>query len=99
MKLTERQLAAMYEYGIPEYMHDGIQMYYEHGIPPGGFLCAVIDNDLKAACGKADSTNIRCLQAYATWFYNQAPSGTWGFPGAVDKWIERFHSESDRDTA
>ena len=92
MKLTNEQKEAMHECGIPDYMHGGIVRYYENGIPPGGFLCAVIDNDLRDACGKADDTNRQCLFNYIRWFYNHAPSGTWGYPGAVNDWCKKVQA-------
>ena len=77
--------------GIPGYMHGGIIRFYEDGIPPGGFLTAVIDNDLKTALAKADDTNQQLLREYVMWFYNYAPSGTWGYTGATDKYLKQFH--------
>jgi len=99
MKLDERQKAKMFEYGIPERMHSGIRLYYENGIEPGDFLCAVINNDLSGAIDRADDQNARCLKAYVMWFYNQAPSGSWGSAGAVGRWITKFHEEHDTENA
>jgi hypothetical protein len=79
--------------GIPEYMHGGIIRFYENGIPPGGFLIAVIDNDLREACARADDTNRHRLFEYMAWFYNSAPSGTWGYQGAVNQYLKWFHGE------
>lgn len=90
MKLTKESKDAMFEHGIPEYMHDAIIRFYENGFPPGSFLSAVIDNDLKDACGRADDTNRHCLFNYIMWFYNEAPNGTWGFSGATSKWCKQF---------
>ena len=87
MKLTEKQIAKMSEYGIPERMQGGIIRYYENRLPPGDFLTAVINNDLKEAVGRADSENKVLLHAYIMWFYNQAPGGSWGYAGASDKWL------------
>ena len=95
MKLTERQIEKMSEHGIPAYMHDGLIFYYENGIPPGSFLTAVINNDLKEACTRADDINRHCLFNYIMWFYNEAPAGSWGYAGAVDKWIESFKDEGE----
>ena len=86
-EITPSSVAKMHEYGIPEYMQDAIIRYYENGIPPGDFLGAVIDNDLKKAIERADDVNVNCLKAYVMWFYNQAPSGSWGHAGAVKDWL------------
>ncbi len=93
MILTKESKVAMTTCGIPGYMHSGIIGYYENGWQPGGFLSAVINNDLKEATGRADSTNIDCLKNYVMWFYDHAPSGTWGYSTAVLDWIERFKKE------
>ena len=93
MKLTEDSIQAMNECGIPEYMRGGIMRFYEHGLPPGDFLSAVINNDLKEAVGRADDTNKHLLGNYITWFYNHAHSGSWGFTGAVEKWCKSVHEE------
>ncbi len=90
MKLTKESKDAMFEHGIPEHMHDAIIRFYENGFSPGDFLSAVIDNDLREAIGRADSTNIERLKNYFMWFCNHAPSGTWGFSGATSKWCKQF---------
>jgi hypothetical protein len=72
---------------IPERMMDGINLYVEHGIPPGDFLCAVITNDLSEACGRADDENIDNLPAYVAYFYNEAPSLCWGSVEKMQAWI------------
>ena len=101
MKLSQRQIDKMTEYGIPSHMHGGIIRYYENGIEPGGFLCAVINNDLHGALGQADDTNINCLKAYGMWFYNQAPIGSYGQPDSVKKWCnpDRLECERKEDEA
>ena len=81
------------KYRIPQYMHGGIIRYYENGISPGGFLCAVINNDLSGAVIRADHTNILLLPSYASWFDNEAPPGTHGYPGAVDDYLKAFRAK------
>ena len=93
MKLSDQQKAKMSEYGIPSYMHGALTRYYENGLGPGNFLTAVINNDLSEAVGRADEANVVALKAYVMWFYNQAPMGSWGSPGAAEKWIENFEKE------
>jgi len=94
VKLSDKAKAKMHEYGIPDYMHDVIIRYYERGIPPGHFLTAVIDNDLRGAIERADDTNVMALKAYVMWFYNQAPSGSWGKAGSVARWVKAFEESS-----
>lgn len=71
---------------LPEHMRDGMYRWIEHGIKPGGFGVAVLENDLVGAFGRADMTNIRCMKDWANWLYNRAPADCWGSKAAVNKW-------------
>lgn len=77
------------DFEIPEYMMAGLLRYIEHGIPPGSFLEAVLENDLKAAVGRADDINMRNIPAYIGYLYNEAPRGCWGSPKIVEAWINQ----------
>lgn len=83
-------------YEIPDYMMPGLTRYVEQGIEPGSFLYAVLCNDLKDACGRADENNLANLPAYAAWIYNEAPAQCHGSPERVQAWIESF--EQARET-
>jgi hypothetical protein len=74
-----------------------INRYVERGIPTGGFLQAVIDNDLAKACGKADQNNMQILPAIVAYLYNECPSGCWGRSGAFMDWIERKFYEKEEN--
>lgn len=69
-----------------EHMRGAVKRWIENGIPPGSFLSAVIRNDLKDACGRADDENRRALWQIVAWFYNEAPVGSWGSPDALKSW-------------
>lgn len=58
---------------IPEHTRSGIMQYVEHGIQPGGFLTAVLSNDLYNATGRADRENLAALPAIVMWFANHCP--------------------------
>lgn len=73
---------------IPHYMHEGLIQYLEHHTPPGQFLSAVISNDLREACERADDTNIHLLHVYIAFLYNHAPIGSWGSPKAFKSWVK-----------
>jgi hypothetical protein len=72
---------------IPERMRGGISRYIDKGIPPGDFLTAVISNDLREACGRADDENRYLLWDYMVFFYNEAPSESWGSPEKMKAWV------------
>jgi hypothetical protein len=71
---------------IPEYMRDGLRRWILYGIPPGDFLCAVLQNDLREACARADDTNRHLLFNYMAFLYNHAPQGSWGGPISFQSW-------------
>lgn len=73
--------------GVPEHLHDGIVNYLVHRIPPGHFLGAVVSNDLVEAIGRADENSLRGLRAIVAFFYNDAPSTSWGSPVKVSAWL------------
>jgi len=50
-----------------------IQKWYYEDYPLGGFLAAIVRNDLMDAIRRADGVNIRALRMYA-WFL------TWNLP-------------------
>lgn len=74
---------------IPEHMRGGMLRWIEHGIYPGDFLIAVLENNLRDAVGFADEINIHRLPDYVRYLYNDAPSGCWGGPGNVRAWHEQ----------
>lgn len=76
------------EYGLPDYMWDGIWNWIWHGHPPGHFLTALLRNDFIGVCNRADTTNIALLREYAMFLYNAAPHGCYGGPPEWDRWIE-----------
>jgi hypothetical protein len=86
--MTEEYLyRSLKEAGVPEHDHCGIVRYVLHGIEPGGFLTAVITNNLKESMGKADLENRRALFNIVSWFYNHAPADCWGSAARMSAWI------------
>jgi len=90
---------SFHEFHIPPHMMDGLTRYIEHGIAPGGFLTAVLENNLREACARADDINIRNLPAYIAYLYNDAPSACWGSPEKVDAWVANFRDPRDGSAA
>lgn len=73
---------------IPPHMQEAIRRYVVQGLKPGGFLCAVIQNDLKMAVFQADDVNEPLIPLYVRWFYNHAPSACSGSPDHMQKWLD-----------
>lgn len=81
---------------VPPSMLPGIVRYFEHGILPGEFWQAVLRNDLRDACGRADDFNLRNLPAFVSYLYNVAPGNSWGSPEKVEAWVARFQPKGDK---
>jgi len=81
--------------GIPERMRGAIVRYIFEGSIPGGFLKAIITNDLKNAVGRADDENLAILNRYIVFFYNHAPAGCWGGPEQFENWVKRFNKKEE----
>lgn len=78
---------------LPKRLRSGAKRYIEQGIKPGGFLTAVIQNNLKEAVGKADDEMIRVIPSIVGWFYNEAPYDCWGSKNDMRKWIQLKDAE------
>ncbi len=72
---------------LPDHMRRAVERYVLHGIPPGHFLTAVVENNLRSAVERADSTNVDLLPAYVRFFHTSAPADCWGSPQRVKDWI------------
>lgn len=74
---------------LPVHMVQGAKNYIEDGIPPGGFLTAVLENDLVGSFATADGVNQEAMFTWAEFLHNEAPIAAWGSREAVLRWIER----------
>ena len=78
---------------IPERLHDGLTNYLEHHVPCGDFLTAILENDLREACGRADDENMWLIPVIVAYLYNEAPSTSWGSLGKVRDWLAKYVDE------
>ena len=72
-----------------EDIKETLDRYVNHQIPTGGFLQAVLENDLKEACARADDINRYRLFEIVQYCYNEIPSICWGTPEKVSKWLNK----------
>lgn len=74
---------------IPAHMMASLLAYTDPNKrqPVGDFLRAVLCNNFKEACARADVVNLCILPVYATWLYNEAPAACWGSLSKVDAWL------------
>lgn len=79
--------AACLRRGVPEHLVSGIVHYLVNRIEPGGFLLAVLSNDLMGAFGRADEQSRWGMPSLVTFIYNDIPSTAWGSPEKVRRWL------------
>ncbi len=84
---------------IPEHMREGIEAYVERGRPPGGFLRAVLTNDLHSAVQRADHINVNLLPDYVRFLYWEVPGNCWGSPENVKAWLAAKQAEREEARA
>ena len=78
---------------LPPHLQGGVQRYIEQGIPPGGFLTAVITNDLFLAISHADNISLAALPEIVRFFYNETPTMCWGTEEKMKAWIKTGHKK------
>jgi len=78
------------DYDITIESKEALKRYVKMGIKPGGFLTAVICNDLLGAVGSADSFNKSHIPEYVEYLFNEVPGSCWGSPEAMQSWMEKF---------
>lgn len=74
---------------FPEHMKEGLLLYLNHRIGPGGFMRAVLSNDLTLALARADEVNQKKLKNIMEYIYNCCPAPSWGSYEKVDKWLDK----------
>ncbi len=78
---------------IPDRLLEPLYGHIEHGCPTGGFLRAVLSNDLKESFGRADEESRIVLFDIVMFLYNNAPAPCWGSPEEVKAWQEKRLAE------
>jgi len=73
---------------IPELTQGALKRYVENKIATGGFLRAVLRNDLFGAMSKADESNRAALHAICMYVYNEMPGNCWGTAEIIDAWLK-----------
>ncbi len=89
---TNRRTVELWEEGvhlIPAHMQQSVSNYINTGHPIGGFLTAIMSNDLLMTHGTADEKNLAALPNWLAFIYNHAPSPCHGSREKVKTWIER----------
>ncbi len=82
-------LSDLHATGVPPHLHGGLVRYVLQGITPGGFLVAVLSNNLAESFGRADEASRAGLFNVVSFVYNHIPDMAWGSLDRVREWCER----------
>lgn len=77
---------AMKVCGVPDNLREGLIRYFCDRILPGGFLQAVLVNDLAEACRRADPFTGRCLPQVIAYLDQFVTPDAWGSREKVLAW-------------
>jgi hypothetical protein len=73
--------------GIPFHLWEGLVEYLSDRRPVGGFLTAVLSNDLTTASVRADPMVREHLVDVVLFLVNYAPADAWGSERKVAAWL------------
>lgn len=82
IKLTQDEY-----YPIREDLLGALERYLNHGIMPGSFLTAVLENNLCEAFSRADHINEKNMKNIMGYIYNRIPLNAWGSREKVEKYL------------
>ena len=74
---------------VPPHLRGGLEAYILHGWPVGGYLEAVISNDLVDACRRADPISAMALYDVCMLLVEYAPAVAWGSREKYAAWVQR----------
>jgi hypothetical protein len=74
---------------LPEHCHAGFADYVLQGVEPGGFLYALLTNDLRRTFERADGRNVHRILDYVKFLYSDCPARCWGSEQMVAEWIAK----------
>ena len=78
---------------LPEHMQQGMKLYIENNIEPGGFLFHMLSMNIKEAFARADVINRQNMDNYINWIHDNCPRDAWGSEQKVLNWLERRQND------
>lgn len=72
---------------IKESTRNTLDRYVNNHIPTGGFLKAVLENDLFEAFSRVDEENCATMFHICAFIWNEIPRECWGSPEKVKAWL------------
>lgn len=74
-------------YEVPPRLRGGLYRFLMEGVGPGGFLHAVLSNNLRDAVAQGDPESLAALRAIVLLVHNKMPHACHGDPNAVRAWM------------
>lgn len=72
---------------LPSETFEALRNYVENHRAPGGFLRAVLSNDLMEAVAQANCESLDALPEICGYVFSELPGDCWGSPEAVEAWV------------
>lgn len=73
--------------GIPKHLVHSLRGYAAHHYSVGGFLRAVLANDLMQVVGRADNDSLAAIARICAFVHNAMPARCHGSYEIVDRWL------------
>lgn len=80
-------------FNVPSHTQGALMRYVNDGLHPGGFLTAVITNDLFGAVSRADEWNQQALPGIVMFMFNAMPAASIGSTENMEYWMRRVREE------
>lgn len=80
---------------IPPNIKSAIDSYVDHGHSTGGFVYAVLCNDLVEAVARADTESFAFLLHICKYVFNFVPAPCWGSKKKVTNWLNLHEQQPD----
>ncbi len=77
---------------IPPLVREALDKHAKEHRSTGGFVTAVLENNLMEAVGQADHNSLAALPSIVAYVYNEIPGACHGSPAKVKAWRERRSS-------
>lgn len=79
---------------IPPATLETLQNWAKHGLEPGSFVMAVLENNLIEAVSRGDRFNLMALLEICAYVYNEMPVDSYGSPSIVREWRDLKRMEA-----
>lgn len=81
------------ETDLPPGIEEALQRYIDHALNPGGFLSAILRNNLSLAVFTASRDMRGRIGDIVFWLWENAPHACWGSEESIERWTEQNREE------